>query len=82
MIDADVLENPPAAGGGGGCCWEWWWREEGRGLFGCNYNEHRNQVSYFIVHFRRMDITSYEDRSDPESFRIEIAEKKNHHTFI
>ena len=34
-----------AAGGGGGG------REEGRGLFGCNYNEHRNQVSYFIVHF-------------------------------
>ena len=41
-----------AAGGGGGCCcWLllrgtrggccccWWlWREEGRGLFGCNYN--------------------------------------------
>jgi hypothetical protein len=24
----------------------------------------------------RMDITSYEDRSDPESLRIEITEKK------
>jgi len=30
----------------------------------------------------RMDITSYEDRSDPEFLRIEIAEKKKHHTFI
>ena len=30
----------------------------------------------------RMDIASYEDRSDPESLRIEITEEEKNHTFI